>query len=403
MCPWILWITLLLLLSLPESVSTFCFSKPLLSIIHWRLAVEERCSNRSMILSAAAAAKRKLSMAEKRKRRANRQVTGSSEVIVSRPPCEIDFKSSKPIIMEDMSTSAHSDDGPPSEPTPNHTDERMARIPNLETVGDKSTEPMERAKQLLEAQRQSVAMLTTVRECVEALDSQAIQSSINEKGYSIIDNFIHNEGILNQLQEEGHAMLPYMQVDTDDNLLLNVGTGEYVVPIKGGDDQYILCPRCVELVVSTTKHVPPHLSQESTLDASVCMATLRTFDRKAWLASLRLLTGKNATDVADQTNDQQLSTQRPFGVVGNTEENDRRKLTFFYYILPNTWNDLCGGGIAIKDGDVQIHAKRDRLVMLKSDTCWFQRMPWKGGDEDGNGVGSCLELHFIQKTSPLLA
>lgn len=223
--------------------------------------------------------------------------------------------------------------------------------------------PSERAQQLVEAQRKSVSMLTHVRERVEALDYEEIQSSLDEKGYAVIDSFLEKDDIIDELQQEGLALFENDKMEVD---LTNLGSGEYVCKIEGGEEQYTTCPRSVEFVVSMTKHMAPLFSG----DPSACMATMRTYDKKAQQASLELLSGE--------------PSKRPLQIVA-TEEKDQRKISVLYYPTK-------GGGVTFDD-ETTIPAERDRLFILKSDSCLHRQEPWSG--EDGEKA-SCIELHLIQ-------
>jgi len=225
--------------------------------------------------------------------------------------------------------------------------------------------PTERAKQLLEAQRKSVDMLTHVRERVEALDYGEIQSSLSEKGYAVVDDFVRRDDIINELQQEGLALFQKEDMEVD---LTNVGSGEYLCKIEGGEEQYKVCPRTVEFVVSVTKHMAPSFVG-SNLDPSACMATMRTYDKKAQEASLELLSG--------------ALTQRPLDVVAN-EDQDARKISVLYY--PKD-----GSGVSFEN-EKTISGKRDRLLLLKSDTCLHRKESWSGDEVNA----SCIELHLIQ-------
>jgi hypothetical protein len=310
-------------------------------------------------------AKRKPSMAERRKRRAakNKSATQTKETL---PQCKLDFKTKQPISISGM--------GPMSD------DEAMTAT----SEGLDASKTKTKAQQLIDAQRASVAMLTHVKEKILELPTPIIQEALNENGYIVIDGFLGNDdNCISVLQEEGRSMLRNMEAD-----LANLGSGEYTVALRGGEEQYTQCPRSVEFVVSSTKHMPGQLGDES-LDDNASMTTLRTFDRKALKASLALLTGNEDEDLINES-------KRPFGIIAS-EENDQRKISLLYYIVSPTWDDSCGGGLTFEGDGATVEAKRDRLVIMKSDTCSFRRDPWKGSDEDENMVGTCLELHLVLK------
>ena len=267
----------------------------------------------------------------------------------------------------------------------------------------------EKAKELLKAQRASVNMLTMVKERLEErLSDSDVRTELDSKGYAIVDDFFagttdnddYGTTILTELQEEGTRMLQDggMEVDTS-----NLGTGEYIIPIAGGEKQYISCPRMVEIVVSATKHVPEVFSSSSSsssdeesdskcldLDKSACMATLRTFDRKALKASMALLMGKQDDDVLDIP-----ESTSPLKVITEGDD-DQRKLSLYYYIVPDNWGENCGGGLEFESGVV--YAKRDRLVVLFSDTTKCKPITWKGSDDSSDTmIGNSIELHLVNK------
>jgi len=245
------------------------------------------------------------------------------------------------------------------------------------------TEAAERARELLKAQRASVNMLTKVRECIEALSSEEIMSGLNEHGFYIVDNLLGDESIVAQLAAEAMQLHEAGEMEID---MANLGSGEYTTPIKGGTEQYTKCPRLVEWTVATTKHFPERIT-EPDLDSSACMATLRTFDRKAFQASLNLLTGSE--EVPETTN-------KPFATVVSNPNEDKRRISLQYFIVPEPWDPSCGGNISF-GCDAVAPAKRDRLVIWKSDSTSIRKDAWKGNDDIN--LASCLELHLIGRAS----
>eukprot|EP00751_Fragilariopsis_kerguelensis_P002624 CAMPEP_0170809526 /NCGR_PEP_ID=MMETSP0733-20121128/34087_1 /TAXON_ID=186038 /ORGANISM="Fragilariopsis kerguelensis, Strain L26-C5" /LENGTH=336 /DNA_ID=CAMNT_0011165253 /DNA_START=31 /DNA_END=1041 /DNA_ORIENTATION=+ len=258
----------------------------------------------------------------------------------------------------------------------------------------------EMAKELLKAQRNSVNMLTMVKErIIERLSDSIVRAELDDQGFAIVDDLFlfgtaNNKSILTELQEEGTRMLHEggMEVDTT-----NLGTGEYIVPIVGGEKQYVTCPRMVEIVVSATKHVPEvftcNNNEESVnkcldLNPSACMATLRIFDRKALKASTALLMGKEDDNVLDIP----LCTS-PLKVIANNDD-DQRKLSLYYYIVPDTWDKSCGGGLEFESGVA--NAKRDRCVVFYSDKTKCKTIAWKGNDDStATMIGHSIELHLV--------
>ncbi|GKY91825.1 hypothetical protein MPSEU_000154100 [Mayamaea pseudoterrestris] len=140
-----------------------------------------------------------------------------------------------------------------------------------------------------------------------------------------------------------------MQADMD-----AIGLGEYVTSIQGGQDQYRQCPRSIEFIVSATKHFPgDHLDKTKT------MATMRTFSRKSWLASVQLLTGKNESYSEPEV------FWKPFRTV-RIDDNDARRLSMIYFAVPVGWE--FGGRLSFRDESREVvEARRDRLVIWKSD------------------------------------
>lgn len=250
------------------------------------------------------------------------------------------------------------------------------------------TAAAEKAKELLKAQRESVNMLTLVKDRIDQMlkGDSAVTASLKDRGYAVVDDFLGDVAILAAMEQEGIRMMQdgNMEVDTT-----AIGTGEYIAALQGGEKQYGLCPRMVELVVSSTKHVPEAF-EDMELDTSACIATLRTFDRKALKASLALLTGKDDDTVLDVTeNTSPLQT-----VAVNAE--DQRKLSLYYYVVTPEWSEEYGGGLLFESGKAP--AKRDRLVVLRSDSTKCKSIPWKGSDASpALAFGNYIELHLVQK------
>ena len=296
-------------------------------------------------------ARRKGSMAERRKRR-QAKFQNPQNPFENLPPAKLDFSSKAP-----------RDDGDDQGPT-------RVESPN---------EAANQARQLLESQRKSVNMLTMVRERIEALPAEEVLEALDKCGYFVFDGFLGDDSVLDELEAEAVSLYEGGAMEAGTS---NLGSGEYVVKIEGGNEQYTKCPRSVELVVSTTKHFPEAM-ESMNLDASVCMAGIRTFDRKVFKASLGLLTGSEK--MPDEGS--------AFGTVV-VDADDKRKLTLYLYLLPESWEGSFGGGLTFESGD-SVLAKRDRLVIFNSDSTRFKKSPWKGGDE--NEVGSCMELHLVNK------
>lgn len=242
------------------------------------------------------------------------------------------------------------------------------------TIEDGS--PQKLAQEMVEAQRRSIDMLTFVRQRVESLPMPTIMKSLVNDGYMVVDNFLASEDAVSKIASEGLALFERNMMERD---LTKLASGEYVVAVKGGDEQYAVCPRTIETVVSITKHLSSSFSEFS-VDGSNCMAYMRIYDRRSRMASLALLNGE---DVAVQ----------PFGIV-TKEENDQRKVTLLYYPMENEW---AGGGITIEQENRLVPAKPDRLILLLSNSCRHRPEYFDGSD--GAQQVSCLELHLLGKAT----
>lgn len=306
-------------------------------------------------------AKSRASMAEKRRMRQAKQRGASREnPFANLPKAKLDFQQQQ--------------QPPPASAT------RALDAP------EKMSDPVaaaQRAKELLEAQRKSVDTLTMVRAKIESLPSEEIITSLKERGYFVVDNLLGDDGVVEEMSKEAESLYLEGALEVD---VENLGSGEYTVAIQGGTQQYPKCPRIVEWVVSTTKHVPEVLPQLS-LDPSVCMAILRVFDRKAFQASLKLLTG---SDQPVDTNTKIFTT-----TVGGAS-NDQRRVSLRYYMVSKAWDSSCGGGISLESGD-RVDAQQDRLVIWKSESCSLRKDVWQGHDD--LPIGPCLEMHLVEKVA----
>jgi hypothetical protein len=234
--------------------------------------------------------------------------------------------------------------------------------------------PQNLARQMVEAQRKSIDMLTFVRQRVESLPLTAIMESLETDGHVVVDDFLANEDVVSTIQAEGIALFEKDKMEKD---LTRLGSGEYIVAIKGGDDQYAICPRTIETVVSITKHLTSSLP-DFDLDGSNCIASMRTYDRSSRQASLALVQS------------QDVLIPKPFQTIADGE-SDGRKVTLLYYPIAPVWSD---GGVTMERGEL-ISAKRDRLILLRSDSCRHRQEYFEG--HDGMQQASCLELHFLGK------
>ena len=269
-------------------------------------------------------------------------------------------------------------------PPPKHAEETTVDDSKAPEQNHRATETTTKAQQLLETQRESVATLTSVKRALDQLPVEEIRHDLTTKGYWYGDDFLRAPHILSQLQTEGLEMLPKMTAD-------RLGTGEYVAALEGGEEQYADCPRSIEFVVSTTKHLPSLLEDYTSLSDSQVSATLRTFDRAAWQASRQLLMPNSSEDDDD---DRRLAAAESSLVVDDPSL-DLRRLSICYYVVSLEWQGG-GGGLRFADGTT-VEARRDRLVLWKSAETPVQKLPWRASDEQP--VGSCLELHLVEEPS----
>ena len=359
---------------LPQNPSVFYYTTP------------SSCSplvhHRSFFASIALAAKRKKeSMAAKRKRRAQatqkrlqQMETAKSEL----PPSKLDFKT------------------PPKPPTP-------TGVSTENNVDDEAT--TQKAKALVEAQRESVKMLTHVANQVAAIDLETLVESLDNRGYFVVDDFLKDDEIVNVLQKESEDLYQNNEMTADAS---NLGIGEFIVAIEGGNEQYPKCPRSIELIFSLTSKLSARFNSDDgfkekvvTLDDRACSnAVARLFNRSALKASLQLLLG------VDDDMDQALENLKPppFQTViekdkleKETEEsttNDLRKISICYYAVPSRWGASLGGGVSFEGGST-VEAKRNRLVIWKSDTTPCRREPFRGSDDVS--LASCFELNLVHQ------
>jgi hypothetical protein len=372
---------------------------------------------------------KKVNMAEKRRQRAKRLPARPVTSTPRRP--ESDDPNPDQVDVATSSTAVEAKDTTASTTTPSSSSTVAAA-----TKDDEYAEGIEtKAQQLLRSQRKSVAMLTLVRERLEALPAAEIQAALEQQGFWYSDSdigdsksdtdtgFLQSQKMSLELQQEGVTLYESgsMSVDMD-----RLAAGEYSCLLAGGQDQYATCPRSIELVVSTTKHLnkvvvlkskDKNMSAGVVLDDTKCMASMRTFDRQAWKAAQVLLTGKSTPTGTDDkgadgsssantssNDDDNSSVARPFGRTVTDDidgQKDRRKISLCYYLVPEKWShggDMVFQQKAAGDGEtteVHVPAVQDRLVVWKSDTALHRQEAWRGSDD--MPIASCIELHLIEK------
>ena len=322
--------------------------------------------------------KRKPSMAEKRKRRQMKSLGGPNPY-EGLPSPNLDF-------------SRDEDD----------KEEAPIQVANPEAAAEK-------AKELLKAQRDSVNMLTLVKEkIIDRFSDIEFRTKLETNGFAVVDGFFgsgdeseQTESVLAQLRGEAAKLMEEgdMEVDTS-----NLGRGQYVIPIAGGEKQYTTCPRMVEIVVSGTKNIPEAFGKDEDetssdetnrpstleLDDAASMATLRTFDRKALKASLVLLRGSDDDSALDED-------ETPLASLVSDPQTDKRRLSLHYYIVPSAWDDRCGGGFEF-EGGTKVAVQNDRIVAFYSDKTKYNAIPWKGSDDSPElAIGNAIEMHLIEK------
>ena len=336
-------------------------------------------------------AKKKLSMKERRKQRAKKQ-----------PGFSVDRG-----ILNEL----------PSVDTWEKTEASVgAKRENIQPDGSdadvETEETMAKASALVQTQRKSVDCLTHIRKRVEeSFPISEAANSLAEKGYFVYDGFLSKE-VEGDSKEDavfGDSMVTDMLSEcsdmfTNDKLqrdISHLADGEFVSQITGGEN-YSDCPRLTEFVVSITRHLPPLLNKEFDklgpgdlpyLDATASMGSLRLYDRKTKLGTMSFLSGDDTSG-----SDENVS-ERPFKVVcgdSDAADNDSRRVTAIFYLSPEQWDSCHGGGLTIESDGQRVEAKRDRIVLLRSDTCSHRQEPWKGSDESGLDKASSVIVHFIK-------
>jgi hypothetical protein len=335
----------------------------------------------------------------------------------------------------------------------NHDDDTASATPSTipgsvvkTTFDHEKRATLTKAQELLQRQRESVAMLTLVREKVEALPVNEICDALQRDGFYIHDNLLlgHDDSstddhpadsddnrcssgissvILENMQQEGVALLytSFSQADVQ-----YLALGEYTCSLQGGEEQYKTSPRSIEWVVSVTKHLPELLNNKkhsdddhdysdddvirkfktNKLDPQKCIALMRTFDRKARIAARKLLVAAVDENESDSDDAEELAP-RPFVLAATKGETDLKQLSMRYYLVPSDWDSLRhGGGLAFQKGNRHnvdddssstdhVEAVCDRLVLWNSHETRYQSKPWFGDAQ--HDAASCIELHLVSK------
>jgi len=296
--------------------------------------------------TALSAKRKKLSMAEKRKRRGRKL-----------PPRQVE----RPAVLD---RTAPVDQWAPTKTT----DESVAQMKVQEDAATAEEAAIQaRATELIQSQRKSVDTLTHIKERVEAMPYESIGQELQAKGYYVFDKFLDQEELVTDMEAEALAMMEADKLERD---VSNLESGEFAVRIAGGNEQYADLPRTVEYIVSSTRHMPPLLEElealDSSLDDAASTATLRVFDREARESSLALLS--------------EAPPPREYALVNEDPASDPKKVTVLYFL--SDWGDE-GGGVGFDDGSV-VSPTRDRLVIFRSDTCKYRMEPVASGGSSSN-------------------
>ena len=166
------------------------------------------------------------------------------------------------------------------------TEEQIQLLKEQEEERNKARQEADtRAKQLIETQRKSVAVLTHIKDRISTIDSEALIQALNKDECYVVDGFLKKHPVKDspsefsssptmteemmhsdtdsiteelisdipfEILEEGKHMYDESLMELD--VSRGITSGEYTVPITGGE-QYIHCPRSVEFVVAMTRNL----------------------------------------------------------------------------------------------------------------------------------------------------
>jgi hypothetical protein len=170
------------------------------------------------------------------------------------------------------------------------TEEQIQLLKEQEEERNKAQQEADlRAKQLVESQRKSVAVLTHIKDRICSINCQELAQSLKNNECYVVDGFLkthHTQDSQSEIAlsesttseadyiakelisdipfeilQEGKHMYDQSLMELDVNR--GVTSGEYTVSITGGD-QYVYCPRSVEFVVAMTRHLKECLDEAST-------------------------------------------------------------------------------------------------------------------------------------------
>lgn len=356
--------------------------------VHSFMPPTKQCTTNQRMTSLMMAKKRKMTMKEKRKQRAKR-----------RPSIEVDRG-----LLNDLSPV---DQWEKTQQTSGEVQKKVKVIEDDTTSDDddvdlEAQQTKAKASSLVESQRKSVDTLTYIRKRVEenpSLSYNEAARSILDKGYFVYNSFISSDdefgdSLLSEMLQECSDMLANDKLERD---ITRLGDGEYLTTLVGGES-YADCPRLTEYVVSLTRHLPPLFNKEldelettdmTKLDATASMGTLRVYNRK---------TRQGESMLANPDED----SEKPFGVICGDKDgtdNDTRRLTAMLFLSSKDWDTSCGGGVTVESTGERVDAVRDRIVLLRSDSCSYRQEPWFGNDEEGLDLASCAIVHFVRENN----
>lgn len=280
---------------------------------------------------------------------------------------------------------------------------------SLESEKPEQSIEHKQAEQLIQAQRESIAMLELVQTQVEKLQySEVVEHLMDEnKGFYVIDDFL-NDGSKTAMNNIDVMRNEATSIHKDKSKLqltpsadLGVACGEFSGALKGGAE-YADSPRCTEFIVSLTKYMPPKINEyfslpneefDFSLDASASMSSLKTFDRKSQRSALRLMFGLDSEEAVDESLDKS-GKSRPFLLANEGNDEDARKITCVYFLVSSSWDSECGGGVAFENGETIVTAQKDRLVIFQSDKVMHKELPMFGSPE--NDYASLITTHLVK-------
>ncbi len=344
--------------------------------------------------------KRKPSMKERRRQRAKKL-----------PSTTVDRGILKELPAVDKWEKTEASVGSKREDIPAQTNEAVEE--EDASIEEETEETIAKASSLVQAQRRSVDCLTHVRKRVEeSFPINEAAKSLAEKGYFVYDGFlskaldgdsenedaVFGDAMISEMLLESSSMLENDKMQRD---ITRIADGEFVAQIVGGEN-YAMCPRLTEYVVSITRHLPPLLNKAydvigagdlPKLNSAASMGSLRLYDHKTKLGTMSFLANPEDADSADSVSERELGV-----VCGDSDgiENDSRRLTTMLYLSSKEWDSSNGGGLTMETDGQKVEAIRDRIVMLRSDTCSHREEPWVGSDNSGLDQASCAIVHFIQ-------